>query len=126
VTVPNAYELKGWQGEEIPLEAQKGREVEKLDDPEMQATRMVNMLSQFPFFTRVLAKLEASHPEFGDKSFRLSCGELFDETRDELEDMVVWMCIALWVMDGAEFAPGLLEMYKRHESDDDDAVDEEE
>lgn len=126
------YEMQGWQGEEIPLEAQAlilmrkyraavqvvhhqtmllDREVNRLLEG-ADGAEIAEKLQQHPFFIRVMSKLHDSHEKFGDRSYRRNAGEIMDEVRDELEDMITWMSIGLWIMDGAEFPEGLLDMYR--------------
>lgn len=128
-TMPD-LDVVGWQGREIPLEIQAlviakkfraavsmaaanvhrlHQTVEELfaDDPD--AGLVMDRLQKHPFFQRTMNKLVDSHDEFTDRSFRLTARNLFDESRDELEDMIVWMSIGLWVLDGAEFPEGIMD-----------------
>lgn len=129
----------GWDGETIPLELQAlvfmkkyrlavavvaanatrlHHQVEGLLSPLEDGDSIVAALGEDPFFMKLLLKLQESHDKFGDKSFRRGSNEVFAEAGEELEDMIAWLAIALWIDDGASFPEGIM--------DEDSYEDEEE
>lgn len=131
----------GWDGPHLPMEIQAlvlmrkyrsavaivaanaarlHHEVERRLSPIEDGGQVASVLADDPFFVRLLDKMQVSYEEFGDKSFRRTAAENFAEAGDELEDMITWMSIGLWIMDGASFPAGLLDMHGIEESDEEE------
>jgi hypothetical protein len=128
--------VKGWEGEELPLEVQAiilmRKYQQSLDVVLRNVARLhkecrdllegcdgpqiINKLQEDPFFKRVLMRFIDGCDEYGDEVFRKNIHQLGLEAQEELIDNLIYVAVLLWVKDDdASLPDGMLE-----------AVDEEE
>lgn len=126
-----------WTGPEIPLDLQAmvvvkhyraaldmllrqmahlhKETMEKVGNPD--ATGLINALNEDDFFNFCMLGLVEGHEKFGDALFRMEPGEISVNAQEEIRDAVIYLCVLLWVHQGAEFPEGTFD-------EDDDGEEE--
>lgn len=119
----------GWSGKELSLELQTLVMVKYFESSLRQILQSVafahkdlfktleesdnkiEALSENPLFLQMMSRFQGSlgFEKYGDRSFRLDSDAISKEARDELLDMLVYVCIMMWVNDGATFPDWLIE-----------------
>ncbi len=128
--MPELHE--GWKGRHIPLEIQSyilmkyyrkavalcasnlmglHKMVEARMAPAEELQQIAKALEDDPTYMRILTKFANSYDEFGDASFRMSNEQLTEEVVDEMDDMITWFAMNLFVEDGAEVPQWMFELY---------------
>lgn len=128
--------VKGWTGDDIPLELQAMvlmrkyqqsldvilRNVARLhkechdllygcDGPQIMAK-----LQEDPFFLQVMLRFVDGEEAYGDTLFRKNIVELGKDAQEELIDNIIYVAALLWVKDdGAEFPEGTFEAMDEEE-----------
>lgn len=129
-------ESPGWDGPTIPLDLQMivlmrkyrsavavaasnmmrlHQDVERRLGPLEKGDSMVEAFGQDPFFMKIAVRFQEAEERFGDAIFRKSAREVFAEGGEELEDLIVYLAIALWIQDGAEFPEGVFDSFDEEE-----------
>lgn len=136
----NLEDKPGWAGPTLPIEVQAlilmkkyrsavaivaanalrlHKQVEELLEGVEEGGLVAEKLNHDSYFYRLVKKLQENEETFGDASFRMNSARLFEEATDEMEDMITWMAMGLWVFDGAELPDGLLERFEAPADDED-------
>lgn len=133
--------IEGWKGRHIPLEIQSyilmkyyrksvalcaanlmglHKMVEARMGPAEEIGQIVKALEDDPTYMRILAKFAGSYDTFGDESFRMNNEQLANETVDEMDDMITWFAMNLWVEDGADVPQWMFDQFSEMQEPSDE------
>ena len=130
----------GWQGEDLPDAVQGLILMRKFaaacavmagnfQQTYEEVTRLLNgcepqevsqRLQLHPFYRAVVERLSDAliDEDSSLQLYRLNAQELYELVRGSTSDTIIYLVFAMWVTDGADLPPGLMELVKKVEEAD--------